>query len=136
RSSRVPVVAVLVIAHPDYRAGRGDLRARPRGSIADRSRCEVIYRSRRRRCAKIWPMDAGSGTARWIGCSRVAFALLGLMALLWIPLREPGASGDFSIGNYLSYFTIQSAALGVGVLLVGGLRDPRGARWQLVRGAA
>ncbi|WP_280505613.1 Pr6Pr family membrane protein [Nocardia farcinica] len=81
-------------------------------------------------------MDAGSGTARWIGCSRVAFALLGLMALLWIPLREPGASGDFSIGNYLSYFTIQSAALGVVVLLVGGLRDPRGARWQLVRGAA
>ncbi|WP_040797339.1 Pr6Pr family membrane protein [Nocardia higoensis] len=80
-------------------------------------------------------MDAGSGTARWIRGSRIVFALLGVMALAWIPLRNRG-EGEFSGANYVSYFTIQSAVLGVLVLLIGGLGDPSGRRWQLVRGAA
>ncbi|MEV6334719.1 hypothetical protein AB0M12_08370 [Nocardia vinacea] len=41
-----------------------------------------------------------------------------------------GRSDDFS------YFTIESNVLGVIVLLIGAIRDPRDRRWQVIRGAA
>jgi hypothetical protein len=80
-------------------------------------------------------MITGAGPPPWARLLRVAFGVLGIVALVWIPARNSGAAG-FSIGNYLSYFTIESNILGVVVLLVGGLLDPGDRRWQLVRGAA
>ncbi|GCE40717.1 Pr6Pr family membrane protein [Rhodococcus sp. USK10] len=65
---------------------------------------------------------------------RAAFAVYGLIALLWIPLRNAG-SADFSTADYLSYFTIESNILAVVVLLIGAVRDPQSRRWQLFRGA-
>nr|WP_308188520.1 Pr6Pr family membrane protein [Nocardia spumae] len=61
--------------------------------------------------------------------------MLGIVALLWIPVRNSGAA-DFSLANYLSYFTIQSSIVGVIVLLIGGVLDPASRRWQAVRGGA
>ncbi|MFJ1456789.1 Pr6Pr family membrane protein [Nocardia sp. N2S4-5] len=78
-------------------------------------------------------MVTGAGTPWWIRLLRTGFGVLGVVALLWIPLRN--ASG-FSAANYLSYFTIESNILGVVVLLVGGLADPGSRRWQSVRGAS
>ncbi|GAB2728136.1 hypothetical protein GCM10027089_59740 [Nocardia thraciensis] len=66
---------------------------------------------------------------------RIAFGVLGVVALVWIPVRNIGVA-DFSLGNYLSYFTVESNILGAVVLLIGGLRDPGGRRWQRVRGAS
>lgn len=63
---------------------------------------------------------------------RLLFALYGLTALLWIPIRN---ADGFSLSNYLSYFTIESNILAVFVLLVGALRDPQSRTWQSVRGA-
>lgn len=63
---------------------------------------------------------------------RLLFAVYGLTALLWIPIRN--AEG-FSLANYLSYFTIESNILAVVVLLVGALRDPQSRSWQSIRGA-
>ncbi|TSD46929.1 hypothetical protein FFI94_012675 [Rhodococcus sp. KBS0724] len=63
---------------------------------------------------------------------RLAFAVYGLTALLWIPLRN--AEG-FSLVNYFSYFTIESNIAAAVVLIVGGLRDPQSRTWQTVRGA-
>ncbi|MBF6176757.1 Pr6Pr family membrane protein [Nocardia blacklockiae] len=80
-------------------------------------------------------MATGVGTPPWIRLLRIGFGVLGVVALVWIPVRNSGAGG-FSLANYLSYFTIESNILGVLVLLVGGLVDPRGRRWQLVRGAS
>ncbi|WP_258081222.1 hypothetical protein [Nocardia nova] len=79
-------------------------------------------------------MIARAGTPVWIRILRIAFGVLGIVALLWIPLRA-GQSPGFSIGNYVSYFTIESNIAGVLVLLIGGLLDPA-RRWQVVRGAA
>ncbi|MFE3544834.1 Pr6Pr family membrane protein [Nocardia sp. NPDC059177] len=79
-------------------------------------------------------MSAATGTAWWIRVYRVGFAILGVVALLWIPLRNLD-SATFSLANYLSYFTIESNILAVLVLLVGGVLAPQGPRWQLVRGA-
>ncbi|WP_067656311.1 Pr6Pr family membrane protein [Nocardia harenae] len=76
-----------------------------------------------------------AGTAGWIRAARVAFGALGVLALLWIPLRNLDVP-EFSIGNFFSYFTIQSNVIGVLVLLIGGVLDPDGRRWQLLRGAA
>lgn len=58
-----------------------------------------------------------------------------MVALVWIPFRNIGGAG-FSLANYLSYFTIESNIVGVVVLLVGGVADPGGRRWQVIRGAA
>ncbi|MGW6693995.1 Pr6Pr family membrane protein [Rhodococcus sp. NPDC054953] len=66
---------------------------------------------------------------------RLAFAVLGVVALAWIPLRNVGDAA-FSVANYFSYFTVLSNVLGVIALLVGGLVDPQSTRWQLFRGAA
>lgn len=79
-------------------------------------------------------MIARAGTPIWIRIPRLAVAVLGAVALLWIPLRASG-SATFSLGNYFSYFTVQSNILGVLVLLIGGVLDPRSPRWQAVRGA-
>ncbi|MEV5651674.1 Pr6Pr family membrane protein [Nocardia sp. NPDC052254] len=80
-------------------------------------------------------MIARARTPMLIRALRVTFAALGIVALLWIPLRT-GTDAGFSLGNYLGYFTIESNILGVVVLLIGGVLDPRSARWQVVRGAA
>lgn len=80
-------------------------------------------------------MNAGSGTAWWIRGLRVAFGVLGVVALVWIPVRNLDVE-TFSTANYFSYFTIQSNVVGVIVLLIGGLRDPLAQRWQVIRGAA
>ncbi|WP_306365053.1 Pr6Pr family membrane protein [Nocardia sp. CC227C] len=80
-------------------------------------------------------MVTSSATPRWIRLARIAFGLLGLFGLIWIPAQNLGVA-DWSIANYFSYFTIQSNVIGVLALLVGGLLDPRSHRWQLFRGAA
>jgi hypothetical protein len=80
-------------------------------------------------------MGTNAGTSLWIRVLRVAFGVLGLVALVWIPIRGLG-NPAFSEVNFLSYFTIQSNVLGIVVLLAGGLLDPAGRRWQLIRGAA
>ncbi|WP_446223192.1 Pr6Pr family membrane protein [Nocardia sp. IBHARD005] len=80
-------------------------------------------------------MSASVRTAWWIRAYRIGFGLLGLVALLWIPLRNID-SATFSLTNYLSYFTVESNILGVIVLLIGGLVAPQSRGWQLVRGAA
>ncbi|MGW5438050.1 Pr6Pr family membrane protein [Nocardia asteroides] len=79
-------------------------------------------------------MDAAVRTAWWIRAYRLGFGVLGLVTLLWIPLRNID-SATFSLTNYLSYFTIESNVLGVAVLLVGGLAAPQSHRWQVIRGA-
>ncbi|MEV6555071.1 Pr6Pr family membrane protein [Nocardia sp. NPDC051756] len=80
-------------------------------------------------------MDADSGTAWVYRGLRIAFGVLGVVALVWIPLRNLHEAA-FSPGNYFSFFTIQSNVLGVLVLLIGGLLDPHGRRWEIVRGAS
>lgn len=79
-------------------------------------------------------MRAGAAPL-WIRIPRFAFAVLGALALVWIPIRNIGESG-FSVAGYFSYFTIESNVLGVIVLLIGAIRDPRDRRWQVIRGAA
>ncbi|MFD6354014.1 Pr6Pr family membrane protein [Nocardia tengchongensis] len=80
-------------------------------------------------------MVVRGGTPAWIRVLRIAFAILGLVALAWIPLRNLG-NPNYSYVNFFSYFTIQSNILGLIVLVVGGLKDPAGRRWQVLRGAA
>ncbi|MEV6427188.1 Pr6Pr family membrane protein [Nocardia sp. NPDC051463] len=75
-----------------------------------------------------------SAAPLWIRIPRFAFAALGLVALVWIPIRNFDDSA-FSAANYFSYFTIQSTVLAVIVLVVGAVRDPRDRRWQAIRGA-
>ncbi|MFC9896317.1 Pr6Pr family membrane protein [Nocardia sp. NPDC127579] len=72
---------------------------------------------------------------RWQRGARLAFAGLGLLALIANPLQLSGAPG-YTLGNQISSFTVQSNLLAVAVLAIGGLRDPAGRRWQLWRGAA
>ncbi len=79
-------------------------------------------------------MSAAVRTEWWIRAYRLGFGVLGVVALLWIPVRNID-SATFSLTNYLSYFTIESNILGVIVLLVGGLLAPPGPRWQTFRGA-
>ncbi|MEV0246198.1 Pr6Pr family membrane protein [Nocardia sp. NPDC050712] len=80
-------------------------------------------------------MNTSSGTPLWIRILRVAFGVLTIVALVWIPLRELD-SPTYSIANFFSYFTIESNVLAVVVLLIGGLSDPHSRRWQVFRGAA
>lgn len=79
-------------------------------------------------------MSAAVRTAWWIRAYRLGFGVLGVVVLLWIPVRNID-SATFSLTNYLSYFTIESNILGVIVLLIGGLVAPQGRGWQLFRGA-
>ncbi|MEU8898061.1 Pr6Pr family membrane protein [Nocardia sp. NPDC048505] len=71
----------------------------------------------------------------WLRASRVAFAVLGLLALIAGPVQQSGTPG-YTVAAYLSSFTVQSNILAVAILFLGGLRDPSGRRWQLWRGAA
>ncbi|MFF0487887.1 Pr6Pr family membrane protein [Nocardia sp. NPDC004068] len=80
-------------------------------------------------------METGVGAPWWVRGLRVGFGVLGVVVVLWLPVRDGGNAG-FSVGNYFSYFTIESNVLGAVVLLVGGVIDPRGRRWQVARGAA
>lgn len=69
---------------------------------------------------------------------RFIAAVYGIVALLWIPMRNIGVD-SFSTVNYLSYFTIESNILAVLVLLVGAVCGPgsrigQSTRWQWVRG--
>ncbi len=80
-------------------------------------------------------MIARAGTPVPVRALRIFFAVLGIVALLWIPLRADQGSG-FSLGDYLGYFTIESNIVGAVVLLIGGVLDPHSARWQVLRGAA
>ncbi|MFD6395751.1 Pr6Pr family membrane protein [Nocardia sp. NPDC060249] len=79
-------------------------------------------------------MSASVRTAWWIRAYRLGFGVLGVVVLLWIPVRNID-SATFSLTNYLSYFTIESNILGAFVLLIGGLVAPQGRGWQLFRGA-
>ncbi|OZD09354.1 hypothetical protein CH275_03945 [Rhodococcus sp. 06-235-1A] len=65
---------------------------------------------------------------------RVLFAALTAAALVSIVL-DGLESPTFSLANYFSYFTVISNVLTVLVLTIGGVIDPRSARWQLFRGA-
>ncbi|MFD4180584.1 Pr6Pr family membrane protein [Rhodococcus sp. NPDC058514] len=65
---------------------------------------------------------------------RLAFAVLGGVALLWLPVREAGEP-DFNLVSYFSYFTVLSNVLAALVLVVGAIADPQSERWQLFRGA-
>ncbi|WP_225726616.1 MULTISPECIES: Pr6Pr family membrane protein [unclassified Nocardia] len=71
----------------------------------------------------------------WVRVLRVGFAVLGVVALIAGPIYESRSPG-YSVANHFSYFTIQSNALAALVLLVGGLVDPGGRRWQVLRCAA
>lgn len=66
---------------------------------------------------------------------RVVAALLGLAALIWIPVRSADVAG-FSLANFFSYFTVLSNVLAAVVFLVGGGVDPRSETFDKVRGAA
>ncbi|MGC0363701.1 hypothetical protein ABH922_001685 [Rhodococcus sp. 27YEA15] len=73
-----------------------------------------------------------SVTPFFVRIFRVVFAAYGLMALLWIPIRN---EDGFVLADYLSYFTIESNILTAVVLVVGAVRDPQSRRWQYFRGA-
>jgi hypothetical protein len=60
---------------------------------------------------------------------RVAFALLGLIALV------ASARDSADLAHYFSFFTIESNVLAVVVLLIGGLLDRRSAPWAYLRAA-
>lgn len=79
-------------------------------------------------------MSTSVPTAWFVRIYRIGFGLLGVLALVWIPLRNIDTA-TFSLTNYLSYFTIESNVLSVIVLLVGGVLAPQGPRWQTFRGA-
>jgi hypothetical protein len=61
---------------------------------------------------------------------RVAVAVLGAAALGTALVTSSG-----SAANFVSFFTVESNILGVVVLLVGGLVEPRDERWAFFRGA-
>lgn len=62
-----------------------------------------------------------------------AFAVLDIAAAVWTATHL--AAGG-TLGNFFSYFTIQSNLIAIAVLLVIAFRDPQGRRWQVIRGAA
>lgn len=78
--------------------------------------------------------SAVASTGVTIRVLRVAFAALTAVALFAI-VRDSSVDPTFSYSNYFSYFTVLSNVGTVVVLAVGGLLDPQGLRWQLVRGA-
>ncbi len=72
----------------------------------------------------------------WVRTYRVAFALLAFAAIVY-QLSTGVARGDFDVGNFFSFFTIESNIVAALVLLVtaiiGGTPSPRR---DLIRGAA
>jgi hypothetical protein len=72
-----------------------------------------------------------------LGAYRFGFAILTLIAITAQAL-DLNARGIFMPANFLSYFTIQSNLIAIGVFLVGAARwrAVPTATWDLVRGAA
>jgi hypothetical protein len=62
---------------------------------------------------------------------RLAFAGFGIAALVTAVTDRTG-----TLGNFFSFFTIESNLLAIVVLLAGGALDPRSPRWAYLRGAA
>jgi hypothetical protein len=78
----------------------------------------------------------GNGYKRHMGSmvvrgARLAFAGLGIAAVV-----AAVTAGTASLGNFFSYFTIESNLLAIVVLLAGGLVNPQGRGWVYLRGAA
>ncbi|MEC3954029.1 Pr6Pr family membrane protein [Nocardia sp. CDC153] len=69
----------------------------------------------------------------WGRALLLAFAALDIAAAAWTATHL--AAGG-TLGNFFSYFTIQSNLIVIAVWLGVGLFDPQGERWQLVRCAA
>ncbi|MGW4246290.1 Pr6Pr family membrane protein [Nocardia sp. NPDC004722] len=64
----------------------------------------------------------------------LAVAVLDIAAVVWsVTHLGPVAA---SVGNFFSYFTIQSNLIIIAVWLVIALADPQGRRWQYIRCAA
>ncbi|MFD4294874.1 Pr6Pr family membrane protein [Rhodococcus sp. NPDC058505] len=80
------------------------------------------------------PRPACPHTPPAVRVLRVALAVLGAVALAWLPIHEAGEP-DFDLVSYFSYFTVLSNVLAVVVLAVGAVIDPQGERWQSFRGA-
>ncbi len=77
-----------------------------------------------------------SPTSWWVRGYRVAFAVLASVGLV-VVLAESIGAGRSTV-DYLSYFTIQSNLIAVGVFLLGALRPearPGASRRDVIRGA-
>lgn len=72
--------------------------------------------------------------ARWLTILRVARAALAVLDLLAVAVAL--AHGTGSMGNFLSYFTIQSNLAAIVVLAVAALGRPSTRAWAWIRGAA
>ncbi|MEV6276114.1 Pr6Pr family membrane protein [Nocardia sp. NPDC051832] len=72
---------------------------------------------------------------QWLRALRIVFAGLSLTALIAGPIQQAGSYG-YTLANHFSYFTFQSNVFAMVILLIGGVLDPSGRRWQLWRGAA
>ncbi|MBY6679793.1 Pr6Pr family membrane protein [Rhodococcus sp. BP-316] len=81
------------------------------------------------------PPDDRVATPVALRVLRVVAALLGLAALIWIPVRSADVPG-FSLANFFSYFTVLSNVLAVVVFVIGGVVDPRSETFDRLRGAA
>ncbi|GAB0101737.1 hypothetical protein JMUB6875_07010 [Nocardia sp. JMUB6875] len=63
----------------------------------------------------------------------LAFAALDIAAAVWTATHLTAGG---TLGNFFSYFTIQSNLIIIAVWLVIALADPQGRRWQVIRCAA
>lgn len=75
----------------------------------------------------------------WIAAYRIFFALLTLVAIGYQLFHSIDINPDFSVGNFFSFFTIESNILAAVVLLAFGLNlvgSPPSRTAELVRGAA
>ena len=71
----------------------------------------------------------------WIRLLRIAFAALGVSALVYQAALRHGDAG-FTLANFFSYFTVLSNIVAALVLLAGGLFAPSTPMWEWLRGAA
>ncbi|MFE0749591.1 Pr6Pr family membrane protein [Gordonia sp. NPDC058843] len=71
----------------------------------------------------------------WIRLLRIAFAALGISALVYQAMLGDPDTG-FTLANFFSYFTVLSNVFAAIVLLVGGLLAPGTPAWEWLRGAA
>ncbi|WP_435173318.1 Pr6Pr family membrane protein [Gordonia hongkongensis] len=71
----------------------------------------------------------------WIRLLRIAFAALGVTALVYQAALRYGDAG-FTLADFFSYFTVLSNIFAAIVLLAGGLLVPAGPAWEWCRGAA
>jgi hypothetical protein len=66
--------------------------------------------------------------------ARLAFAALGIAAI--VSALNTTINAGTGLGNFFSYFTIESNLLAIVVLIVGGAVNPQGRSWAYLRGAA